>query len=203
MNKTAGFNKMELWHTANSTAPMLYRFFGDHIVSSNLWSFWSPDPTLWICVYGDFWKRIIKTVCMFEEMKQNIQLWISSITEETCHQVASNLRKSECMHCWGWWTFSAHNITLYLFYDCVNKLVACWWCTEMQFIFMKLKLRIIFTFWHVYVLGGVYSLEKFHKTVRSEVTAAELDTCMANHVTEIVRNVLEAITLTRATYTHE
>jgi len=35
-----------------------------------------------------------------------------------------------------------------------------------------------------------------------DVTAAELDTCMANHVTEIVRNILEAITLTRATYTH-
>ena len=35
-----------------------------------------------------------------------------------------------------------------------------------------------------------------------DVTAAELDTCIANHVTEIVRNILEAITLTRAAYTH-
>ena len=52
----------------------------------------------------------------------------------------------------------------------------------------------------MYVLGGVCSLES---VVRNrDVTAAELDTCMANHVAEIVKNFLEAITLTRATYSH-
>jgi len=55
-------------------------------------------------------------------------------------------------------------------------------------------------FLHLYVLGRVCSLESVVR--KRDVTAAQLDTCMANHVAEIVRNLLEAKTLTRATYTH-
>jgi len=63
------------------------------------------------CIWGILKENIHKNILhVFKEMKQNIQLCISSITEETCHQVASNLRKSKCMYCWGWWTFSARNI---------------------------------------------------------------------------------------------
>jgi hypothetical protein len=87
-----------------------------------------------LCIWGFLKENIHKnSLHVLEEMKQNIQLCISSITEDTHHQVALNLRKSKCMHCWGWRTFSALNITLYLFSDCVNKLVVCWWYIEIQY----------------------------------------------------------------------
>ena len=35
-----------------------------------------------------------------------------------------------------------------------------------------------------------------------DVTAAGIDTCVVHHVTEIVTNLLEALILARATYTH-
>lgn len=113
-------------------------------------------PTLLdLCIWGFLKENIHKnSLHMFNEMKQNIRLCISSITEETYHQVASNLRKSKCMQCWGWMTFSAPNITLYFFSDCANKLVACWWCIEIQYLFMKLKLCIKFMFLNHKCLTG-------------------------------------------------
>ena len=35
-----------------------------------------------------------------------------------------------------------------------------------------------------------------------DVTAAGIDTCVVHHVTEILTNLLEALILARATYTH-
>jgi len=77
-------------------------------------------PTLLdLCIWGFLKENIHKnSLHMFEEMKQIIQLCTSSITEETYHQVTSNLRKSKCMYCCGWLTFSAPNITLFVFWLC-------------------------------------------------------------------------------------
>jgi len=140
------------------------KFSSTNVAQILWWPYWffrlvvpliSRPTLLDLCKWGFLKENIHKnSLHMFEEMKQNIQLCISSITEETYHQVASNLRKSKWMYCCGRLTFSAPNITLYLFSDCANKLIACWWCTEIQYLFMKLKLCIKFMFLNHKCLTG-------------------------------------------------
>jgi hypothetical protein len=88
-------------HTENSTMQMLSEFFGGHIISRNLWlprslDLSPPNFYLWGFLKENVYKNNLHTL---EELKQNTELCISNITAETLHQVASNLRKSECMHC--------------------------------------------------------------------------------------------------------
>jgi hypothetical protein len=67
-----------------------------------LWPFrFSNIPTLDFYHSGFLKDNVKKNIPhIFEELKQNIQLSISSITEESVHWVATSMRKRpECINC--------------------------------------------------------------------------------------------------------
>jgi hypothetical protein len=59
---------------------MLHIFFGNNIISQNVWPPQSPDVTpLHICLYGGFKDNVHKNnPHMLKELKQKIPLYISS-----------------------------------------------------------------------------------------------------------------------------
>jgi hypothetical protein len=82
-------------HTANLTVQMLSEFFGGHIISQKLWLPQSPDllpPDF--CLWGFLKENMYRNnPHTLEELKQNTELCISSVTAKTLHWVASNMRK--------------------------------------------------------------------------------------------------------------
>jgi hypothetical protein len=80
-------------HTANSTMEMLKRFFDDRIISKNLWPPRSPDLTppdyfLWCYLKQVVYSNLPQTV---EDLKQNIKVDISNISQENVKKVVRNM----------------------------------------------------------------------------------------------------------------
>jgi hypothetical protein len=80
-------------HTANSTTEMLKQFFDDRIISKNLWPLRSPDLTppdyfLWGYLKQAVYSNRPQTI---ENLKQNIEVAISNISQETLKKVMRNM----------------------------------------------------------------------------------------------------------------
>jgi hypothetical protein len=76
-------------HTANSTMEMLKQFLDDRIISKNLWQPRSPDLTppdyfLWGYLKQVVYSNLLQTI---EDLKQNIEVAISNISQETLKKV--------------------------------------------------------------------------------------------------------------------
>ena len=106
-------------NTANSTMQMICNLFGDCIIPRYLWPSWSLDITplhfhLWSFLKENENKSNLHTL---EEPKQNIQLCIQSVTEQTLQQDVGKMRKSEnaCIAEHG--GHFQHLISRCLFYD--------------------------------------------------------------------------------------
>jgi hypothetical protein len=74
---------------------MLSEFFGGYIISRNLWpprfpDLSPPDFYLWGFLKENVYKN---NPHILKELKQNTELYISNVTADTLHQVASNMRK--------------------------------------------------------------------------------------------------------------
>jgi hypothetical protein len=74
---------------------VLSEFFGGRIISRYSWPPRSPDLSppdfyLWEFLKGNVYKN---NPHVSEELKQNTELFISKVTAETLHRVASNRRK--------------------------------------------------------------------------------------------------------------
>jgi hypothetical protein len=81
------------WHTENSTMELLKQFFDVRIISKNLWPPRSPDLThpdyfLWGYLKQVVYSNRPQTI---EELKQNIEVAISNISQETLKNVVRNI----------------------------------------------------------------------------------------------------------------
>jgi hypothetical protein len=80
-------------HIANSTMEMLKQFFDDRIISKHLWSPRSPDitpPDYFLLGYLKqvvYWNHPQTT----EDLKQNTEVAISNISQETLKKVVRNM----------------------------------------------------------------------------------------------------------------
>lgn len=87
-------------HWSHSAAQMWHEYFGDCIISQKWWPPQSPVPRVPdFCLHG-FLGDSAQTTTHINQTKENIQLCIPSVTEQTPHWVASDKwEKPEFMHC--------------------------------------------------------------------------------------------------------
>jgi hypothetical protein len=78
---------------ANSTMKMLKQFFNDRIISKNLWPLPSPDLTPPDYFLWGYLKQAVYSNCLHitEELKQNTEVAISNISQETLKKVVQNM----------------------------------------------------------------------------------------------------------------
>jgi hypothetical protein len=72
---------------------MLKQFSDDRIISKNLWPPWSPDLTLPDYFLWGYLKQIVYSnrPQTIEDLKQNIEVAISNISQETLKKVVWNM----------------------------------------------------------------------------------------------------------------
>jgi hypothetical protein len=84
-------------HTANSTMEKLKQFFDDRIISKNLWPPRSPDLTPRDYILWGYLKQAVHSSRLqtIEYLKQNIEVAISNISQETSKKVV-RMRVNTC-----------------------------------------------------------------------------------------------------------
>jgi hypothetical protein len=75
-------------HTANSIMEMVRQFFDGMVISKNLWPLQSPDYFLWGYLKQVVYSNRPQTI---EDLKQNTEVAISNISQETLKKVVRNM----------------------------------------------------------------------------------------------------------------